>query len=197
LEQLLSALADSFRLYWTSEVQPNLAPNLTKLAIFGLILAIAYALADRMRRLSTRATRLTRADTNTSLLIGRIVYIGVIAGGVVVALGALGIQWTALIAVIGAVSLAISFAIQDVLKNFVAGLYLLIERPFFIGQEVKVKDHVGTVETVGIRTTVLRTDENVQVVIPNALIFNEVLVNRDAYGGPTAPAEIKAAEEGP
>ena len=66
---------------------------------------------------------------------------------------------------------------QDVLKNVFAGIYLLIERPFRPGDTIKVRDFVGRVETVDLRTTTLRSDGEI-VYVPNAILFSEVLVNR-------------------
>ena len=66
---------------------------------------------------------------------------------------------------------------QDVLKNVFAGVYLLIERPFRPGETIKVRDFVGVVETVDLRTTSLRADGEI-VFIPNAILLAEVLVNR-------------------
>jgi small conductance mechanosensitive channel len=66
---------------------------------------------------------------------------------------------------------------QDVLKNVFAGVYLLIERPFRPGDTIKVRDFIGRVETVDLRTTTLRNDSEL-VYVPNAILFSEVLINR-------------------
>src|ERR687885_86199 len=68
----------------------------------------------------------------------------------------IGVPWTTVIALTSVLGLAASLALQDVLKNFVAGVYLLVERPFRIGEWIKVRDYVGAVETIDVRTTVLR-----------------------------------------
>jgi len=68
-----------------------------------------------------------------------------------------------------------------VLKNFVAGIYLLLEQPFKIGDQLVVKGVSGQVEGIEIRTTILRTEEGLQVLIPNNVIFTEILTNRSAY----------------
>jgi small conductance mechanosensitive channel len=68
--------------------------------------------------------------------------------------------------------------VQDILKSFFAGLYLLFERPFLIGDDIQVKEHVGRVEHIGFRATSIRTKEGVLVVVPNALFFIEPVQNR-------------------
>ena len=94
----------------------------------------------------------------------------------------MGVPLTAFVAVVGAISLAVSLALQDVLKNLVAGLIILVERPFTIGEHIDFKTFSGVVETIELRTTVLRTPTGQRVVIPNAMIFSDTLVNRSAYG---------------
>ena len=89
---------------------------------------------------------------------------------------------TAFVAVVGTAGLAISLSLQDVLKNLVAGLIILVERPFAIGEHIDFRTFSGIVETIELRTTVLRTPTGQRVVIPNALIFSDALVNRSAYG---------------
>src|SRR6185437_15993820 len=92
-------------------------------------------------------------------------------------LGILGVNPAGLVAVAGAVGLAFSLALQDILKNFFSGIYLLLERPFRVGDTIRVKDQTGVVENIGVRTTQLRTAENVQVLVPNATVFSEVVAN--------------------
>ncbi len=156
-----------------------------------IVMLIALTVAERARRATVQSVGRTKADPSTAVFVGRITHLGALIIGVLIALGILGISWTALLAVVGAVSLAISLAIQDVLKNFVAGLYLLIERPFRVGDTIKIKDFTGRVEDVGIRTTVLRTSDGLQVVVPNAIMFAEVVVNMSA-----SKVQVVEASEG-
>lgn len=115
--------------------------------------------------------------------------------GAVTVLDMFGVPLSAVVTFVGVVGLAISLALQDILKNFCAGLYLLFERPFRLGDVVVVKDQRGVVETIGIRTTTLRTDENVKVLIPNSTMFVEVVLNRtDFKPNPAASPEDGAVE---
>ena len=98
--------------------------------------------------------------------------------GVATILDTVGVPLTTFVTVLGVAGLGISLAMQDILKSFVAGTYLLFERPFRIGDEISVKDQRGTVEDIGIRTTRLRNKDNVQIIIPNMVVFAEVVANR-------------------
>jgi small conductance mechanosensitive channel len=151
---------------------------------------------------STRAMRRARVDTSTALLIRRALTIIWIVVAALFILGGLGVSPAGLIAVAGAVGLAFSLALQDILKNFFSGIYLLLERPFRVGDTIKVKDQIGTVENIGVRTTVLRTRDNIQVLVPNTVVFAEVVTNHTqadvtaAPGPAAAPAPAPAASPG-
>jgi small-conductance mechanosensitive channel len=81
----------------------------------------------------------------------------------------------------GFLALAFSLAFQDILKNFIAGIFLLLERPFRLGDEITVDDHTGVVEDIEMRTTTLRTSEGEQVLTPNSLVYTGTIINRTRY----------------
>jgi small-conductance mechanosensitive channel len=142
------------------------------------------------------AMRRARLDTGTEILVKRGLAITFVVVTVLVVLGILGVNSISLVTVAGAVGLAFSLAIQDILRNFFAGVYLLLERPFRVGDTIQVKDQVGVVENIGVRTMMLRTAENVRVLVPNAVVFAEVVSNH-TYARPATPADGHAeADEG-
>lgn len=138
------------------------------------------------------AMRRGRVDSGTQILVKRGLVVAWLIVTAVVVLGILGVNPAGLLAVAGAVGLAFSLAVQDILKNFFSGIYLLLERPFRVGDTIRVKDQEGVVENVGVRTTQLRTPENVQVLVPNALVFAEVVTNHTHARRP--PPEASAAD---
>jgi small-conductance mechanosensitive channel len=167
-------------------VAHDLGPPLVR-AIF---VVLATWIAARVARSSFAfATRRTGADASVRLLVGRIVSLIIVGIGVATFLDTLGVPLTTFVTVIGVAGLGISLAMQDILKSFVAGTYLLFERPFRIGDEISVKDQRGIVETIGIRTTMLRNADNVQIIIPNAVVFAELISNRTNERKPEPPPE--------
>lgn len=76
-----------------------------------------------------------------------------------------------LIALLGLGSVAIGFAFQDIFKNFLAGILLLLQEPFSIGDQIIVTDFEGTVEEIAMRSTQIRTYQGELIVMPNAIIF--------------------------
>lgn len=76
-----------------------------------------------------------------------------------------------IIGLLGLSSVAVGFAFQDIFKNFLAGILLLLNEPFRVGDQVIINDFEGTVESITIRSTQIRTYQDEQIVIPNAIVF--------------------------
>ncbi|TNC13027.1 mechanosensitive ion channel family protein [Methylobacterium terricola] len=74
---------------------------------------------------------------------------------------------------LGIGGVAIGFAFRDVLQNLLAGILILLTRPFVIGDQIRAGSHEGTVEDVWVRATVLRTYDNQRILIPNATLFTD------------------------
>ena len=135
------------------------------------------------------AMRRARVDRGTQILVQRALIVSWLVVTLLWVLSILGVNPTGLVAIAGAVGLAFSLAIQDILKNFFSGIYLLLERPFRVGDTIRVRDQVGVVENIGVRTTQLRTAENVQVLVPNATVFGEIVTNHTSQDTPSAPVD--------
>lgn len=144
----------------------------------AILLALATVIGLRMATywIETALSR-ARVDKGTRLLVHRIASLGIGVLGALLILGVFGIPPVTLITLVGAIGLAFGLAVQDILKNFFSGIYLLVERPFRVGDVIRVKDQQGTVEHIGVRTTTLQTPDNVHVLVPNAIIFAEVVSN--------------------
>jgi small-conductance mechanosensitive channel len=150
------------------------------LAIFIIGLVLARMVRQWILRLGVNR----RIAVNLSALLGNLVQILIIGLALVFILPSFGVDWTGILTVVGTVGLGLSLAFQDLLKNIIAGVYLLIERPFQIGDVITVERGTpvtGTVQAIELRVTMLRTADGLQLVVPNGVIFNEVLTNRTAF----------------
>jgi small-conductance mechanosensitive channel len=170
------------------------------LDVLRAILALVLAIIGRRLVLNWTgsAMRRARVDTGTQILVKRALSTAFVVAAVLIVLGILGVNTAGLVTVVGAVGLAFSLAMQDILKNFFSGVYLLLERPFRVGDTIRVRDQEGVVENIGVRTTSLRTPDNVYVLVPNMIVFAEVVANRShaQVGHPaTAGADGQAARE--
>jgi small conductance mechanosensitive channel len=109
-----------------------------------------------------------------------LVYIALLTFVVIAALDQLGIQTTSFIAVIGAAGLAIGLALQGSLANFAAGFLMIIFRPFKAGDYIDGGGASGIVEKIEVFTTTLKTVDNKVVIIPNAKMMGDNIVNYSA-----------------
>lgn len=112
------------------------------------------------------------------------------AVGSVAFLSTLGIQATSLVAVVGAAGLAIGLALQNTLSHVAAGVMLLNQRPFEVGDFIEGAGVAGVVDAVGIFSTTLITRDNVKITVPNNSLFSGTLKNTTALGTRRVDLEI-------
>jgi len=146
-----------------------------------LVFAGCLLLARLVRWVADRALRRPHVDSQVRLLVTRLVFLGTIVLGVFGFFSVWLRNPTWVFGSFGLFALAFSLAFQDILKNFIAGVFLLLERPFKIGDEISVNGHTGVVDNVEIRTTTLRTEDGEEVLIPNSLVYTETIINRSRY----------------
>jgi small-conductance mechanosensitive channel len=104
-------------------------------------------------------------------------YYGLLFVGLITALGVAGYEVKRLAIVFGALGVGIGFGLQDIVKNFVSGLILTVERPIQPGDHVDVDGMSGVVREIGMRATIVTTFDGAQVVVPNGKLIAEKLVN--------------------
>jgi small conductance mechanosensitive channel len=159
---------------------PN-SHDLFKVAMAILILVAFYVLARLVRLLADKELRRVKADPQVTLLVNRMVFLAALVIGVIAAFSELFGSPALVFGGFGFLALAFSLAFQDILKNFIAGLFMLLERPFRLGDEITVDNHTGIVENIEMRATTLRTNAGEQVLIPNSLVYTGTIVNRSRY----------------
>ena len=99
---------------------------------------------------------------------------------IVASLDELGVDTTSLVAILGAAGLAIGLSLQDSLKNFAAGVMLLVFKPFRAGNFVEAAGTAGSVQKIGIFTTTMTTPDNKEIIIPNGKIYSDNITNYSA-----------------
>jgi small conductance mechanosensitive channel len=157
------------------------------MAVWGLkvIAALAIFIVGRwvarlVRRTVKRMMEKTSVDPIIVGFTSSIVYIALLAFVVVAALGQLGIQTTSFIAILGAAGLAVGLALQGSLANFAAGFLLIVFRPFKVGDFVEAAGVAGVVDAIHIFTTTFRTGDNKTIIIPNAKLSGDNIINYSA-----------------
>jgi small conductance mechanosensitive channel len=99
---------------------------------------------------------------------------------IITAISAIGIETTSFIAIFGAAGLAVGLALQGSLSNFASGVLIILFRPYRVGDWIEAAGVSGGVEQVQILTTVLKTGDNKQIIVPNSQIMNSIITNYSA-----------------
>jgi len=150
-----------------------------------LILVLGIGVARTIQRLTVRNLGENRIDVNIRTLIGRIFYFFILVFTFFWILTIWNVSLTFPVAAIGVVTVAIGVSLQDILKDLVAGFYILVERPFHIGDQISTFttiSYVGTVQNIELRATKLRLVSGEEMTIPNSLVFGSIIVNNTYYG---------------
>jgi small conductance mechanosensitive channel len=158
-----------------------LLPNL--LVAIGVLIGF-WVLARVARNVLMRVLRRVSHSEQVNRVLGNAVYLALLAAGVFVGLGILGLQKTvaSLLAGAGILGLALGFAFQDIAANLMAGIYLSIQHPFRVGHLIETKDIFGVVQRVHLRWTEMRTQPGQIVLIPNKQVFENPITNYSATG---------------
>lgn len=160
--------------YWTQFLYV-----LPRLVMAAVLLAAVWVGASRLR--VWLAAKLN-AHTSDPLLIDFLTQIGrwlLIGLGLVLALNILGLSQlvSGMLAGLGLSAFVVGFAFKDIAENFLAGILLAFNRPFSINDTIQIKDMVGRVTHLNLRTTVILTFDGRDISIPNAIVLKEPLIN--------------------
>ncbi|MFB6217238.1 MAG: mechanosensitive ion channel family protein [Candidatus Aenigmatarchaeota archaeon] len=99
----------------------------------------------------------------------------------IVLLGVFGVPLSALGAAVGLIGLGLSFALKDILANFISGIFILVNRPFKIGDQIEINGEEGTVRDIRVRATDIRTYDGRKLIVPNSTLYTNTVVNNTAY----------------
>jgi len=156
-------------------------------AVWGLKVIAAVAIfiigrwiAKLIRRIVRRVMEKAEVESIIIGFVSSMAYIALLAFVVIAALGQLGIQTTSFIAILGAAGLAIGLALQGSLANFAAGFLMIIFRPFKVGDFIEGAGVAGVVQNIQIFTTTLNTPDNKTIIIPNAKLSGDNIINYSA-----------------
>src|SRR6266581_1377334 len=175
----------------------------TQIIIVVATLLIALSMGLFLRYLLVRRLKKTVLDNWLIQILGFLIIIPPVIVGTIVASFFFGIQLPEMLAilqyvvkdiltiwniqfgipaaVISFITVGFTFVLQDLLKNIVAGIYILVEGPFHIGDVISTDVYSGRVEDVQLRATKLRIPSGEQVIVPNSMLFTGIVVNKTIY----------------
>jgi small conductance mechanosensitive channel len=175
----LEGLAESFR-----QAAEGFVERLPYLLLALLALAATVLVARLVRRGVEGALGRTEAERHVVVVVATLAFYAAVAVGVVVALSVGGVNLGVLVGSLGLATVALGFALQDIVSNFTAGIVLLLEHPFTVGDYVAIAEVEGEVEEIRVRATRLRAPDGQLVVVPNKLLFTGILKNSSAATRP-------------
>ncbi|NQV28409.1 MAG: mechanosensitive ion channel [Rhodopirellula sp.] len=149
---------------------------LAAIAIYIVGKIVVRILTGLLEKVMTRA----KVDATLASFLSNISQYVLITFVILMALESLGVNTTSLAAIMGAAGLAVGFALQSSLSNFASGVMIILFKPFRVGNFVEAAGASGTVEAISIFSTLMRTGDNKQIIVPNGSIYGGNIINYSA-----------------
>lgn len=184
---------------WLDRLLLSAADWLPRLALALLLLLLIRLAAGWTARTVHHLLEPSDLGPSLSAFLVRVARITVFVLGLVALLFVLNLDDLAFsfIAGLGITGILLAFALQEIAKNLAAGLLLLFQRPFNIGDRIRLGDHEGVVQDIGLRATYLRTDDNREVILPNAGVYTGIITNLTRYPARRFSQTFKLAAAAP
>lgn len=162
---------------WFQEFLQQALDFVPKLIVGLVVFAGTLFLAVPASRWAGRAAKKRLDDPALVNLIAKITRWAVIVTGTIIALEQVNFDVTGFVAGLGIAGLTIGFALQDIARNFIAGLILMTRKPFEIGDSVEISGYTGKVININTRDTIIKTFDGELVIIPNMNVFTTAIIN--------------------
>lgn len=146
-----------------------------------LFLCVFWLIYRGIRKVAVRNMKKGEVDSSIRDLLGSLIKWTVMGVGLVIACNQLGIPIAAMLATVSIVGLAVGFAAQETLANFIAGIVIFLDKPFKVGDWVQFDDSFGQVKRVSFRSTRILTLDGEMVVVPNTQILSNKFSNHSTH----------------
>jgi len=164
-------------LAWNAPL-PAITLSLAQIFLLVALLIAVFWISSRTKRfLFNRLLAESGLDRSLQYAIAQVVSNIVLVVGIFIVLENTGIHLAALAVFAGAVGVGIGFGLQNIASNFISGLVILAERPITIGDRVEVAGIAGQVEHIRARSTVIRTNDNIMMIVPNTKFIDSPVTN--------------------
>jgi potassium-dependent mechanosensitive channel len=148
------------------------------IVLFVLMIWVAV-LISRFVRFVLEEDVFPRMDLGggVSFAISSVIHYALVIAGFLIAIAAVGFELSRFALIAGAIGLGLGFGLQQIINNFVSGLILLFERPVKVGDTVQIGEHIGSLERIGLRASVVRKLDGSDVIVPNSQLISEEVIN--------------------
>lgn len=152
---------------------------LPNLVVAVLVFVLFFLLAKLTRRFVYKLSCRLSHKAAISNLLASLVYVIIFAIGLFTALEVLKLDKavSSLLAGAGIIGLALGFAFQDLTANFISGIYITFRKPFDVGDVIETNGFTGNVENIQFRSTIIRTQDGLHIIVPNKDIFQKPIIN--------------------
>jgi small conductance mechanosensitive channel len=173
-------------------VGPFVQHLLSAISIFIVI----YLVGRLIRVLVLWTMRRGKADRQVRTLVRNLITVTTYVVAVISALVVYGVNVAVILTAAGVGTVAIGLAFQDLLRNVLAGIWLLLEQPFRLGDTITVMDQTGAVQNITLRTTTLRTGIGELAILPNLTVFTGIVINKTHYDTRRLTVGVRIPVEG-
>lgn len=168
-------------------------PSMLNLVFGIVILFIGWAISKSVNKALLSGLRKAHVEESLARFLAAMAQYCVLAATIISALNRVGVQTTSLVALLASAGLAIGLALQGSLSSFASGVMILFFRPFMLGDVVKLGNHQGTVEDIGLFQTTLNAIEGEKIILPNSSIMSNAIINFSARGVRRATIDVGVA----
>ena len=172
---------------WWQQIQDlvnNIISGLPNFIAALVVLGIFWYLAKFTKRFVSKFLTRLRTPHSVISLFSSLVRIAVVAMGIMTTLSILSLDKavTSVLAGLGIIGVALGFAFQDIVANFVSGVFLIFKRPFREGDVVSIAENEGIIRGVELRTTIIESFQGKIIHIPNKQVFQSIITNFSEKG---------------
>lgn len=160
---------------WAQELVA-LLPNIA----LAVVVVLGFGFASRWVRAAVdRSVFKFSGNRPISDILGGVARVGTVVLGAFIALSLLDLDKTvtSLLAGVGVLGIALGFAFQDIAANFMSGFLMALRRPFDVGDQVEISDHLCKVKEIALRATTVETTDGLSIIVPNKEVFQNAIVN--------------------
>lgn len=177
IPRILRQLQSNQNVEWLSEFAKTNGPRV----VYAIVVFFVGRMVARMASgMMVRAARKARVDQTLMGFIGNVAYVLMLCMVCIASLSCLGVDTTSLTAVLAAAGFAVGMALQGTLGNFASGTLLVFFKPFRVGDFIDVGGVTGNVVEIQIFNTILRTSDNVRIIVPNSTLTSGTIRNLSA-----------------
>jgi len=156
--------------------------TLGHLAVALVAIILAFIASRIIRHIfRTRIFSQLQLDPGLEFALLRVIHYTIILTGTYICLKTVNIPLGALVGLFAVIGVGIGFGLQNVAANFISGVILLIERPVKVGDRLEVDDVWGDVTRINLRTTIVKTPDNIAIIVPNSKLLENNVTNY-SYG---------------